>query len=132
MTTDHRDIVESLLTAARNGDFETVVNLTHPECRIVEADSLPYGGVYEGPEAYKDLILDLLDAWEDVEITPTNVVSSGVDTIVRMEFTGSATATDEMLTIPILESYRVKDGLVKNVEVFYRDTAKVLETLGRS
>ena len=56
MEVENRDILRSFLKASERQDEEEMRDYLHPEIRVIEAESLPYGGIHEGPDAFMELI----------------------------------------------------------------------------
>src|SRR3546814_11634787 len=73
---DTRQRIENLyeLTAAGKWD-EVEVQLTD-DFRIVEADSLPYGGAYEGKDALRRLYVTVFAFWADPSLELHDIVVS--------------------------------------------------------
>ena len=46
MEVENRDVLRSFLKASERQDEEEMREYLHPEIRVIEAESLPYGGIH--------------------------------------------------------------------------------------
>lgn len=110
------EVHEELQQTFASGDVEAMLNLFDENCVIREAPDLPFGGDWKGREGVMALTTRMGELFDMV---PTPIGTYEVDesrfiTHVSMEMTSKATGVKQ--TIPILEMYTVKDGLI--VEAF--------------
>lgn len=121
-------VIEQYVDAAAEADLDAIVELTHPDCVISEPDSLPYGGEYTGKAAFQELFADVLETWEVFDFEPSDMVSEDDTTLVIFDVRVE-TASGESGQTQVAEVYRVEDGLIKRLDVFYNDTAAIVELL---
>jgi ketosteroid isomerase-like protein len=101
------------------GDVEAMLNLFDENCVIREAPDLPFGGDWKGREGVTALAARMAELFDMV---PTPLGLYEVDdthfiTHVSMEMTSKTTGVKQ--TIPILEMYTVRDGLIVEAFPYY-------------
>lgn len=128
MTADDVAVVRELLQSA--GDPERMVELTHPDCVIIEPESLPYGGRYEAGNALLELFGDVFDVFDEFDFDVESVSDAGDRVLVSLTPRATPSGGGEPFEMPVAELDRVEDGMVLENHVFYKDTARVLEALG--
>ena len=73
MTRSNREIVQAIFDASAEEDWDTVKSLVHDDIQVFEADSLPYGGVFKGPDEFITLIQKVFNTWDDVDHTINHI-----------------------------------------------------------
>ncbi len=130
MSNSNKDIVLAFLDASVRGDEEAMKELLHPDVRVIEADSLPYGGVSEGPEGFLDLIKRVFKTWDETNVSVQDVLADGDRVVLLAEMTGRSRATGRAFRMPIAEVWRLDGGKIKEVQPYYFDT-KLLHDLSQ-
>lgn len=128
MSNSNKDIVLAFLDASVRGDEQAMRDLLHPDVRIIEAASLPYGGVAEGPDGFLDLIKRVFKTWEDTEVSVQQVLGDGDRVVLLAEMTGRSRTTGEAFQMPIAEIWLLENGRIKEVQPYYFDT-KILHDI---
>lgn len=126
MATNDVDVVHRFTNALRSNDISGCLQLLHPENVIAEADGLPYGGSYHGHEGFIRLIKDVNRLFE-LSIDELRVRDAGESIMVELTVTLTSRATGRTLTLPVIDLYRVRDGKVANVDVYYKDSRAIYE-----
>ncbi|MDQ0382737.1 nuclear transport factor 2 family protein [Amycolatopsis thermophila] len=129
MSAPAAEIVEKFQTAFGTGDIETAKKLVAPDCRLYEAPSLPYGGVYEGPAGFQKLC-ERVSASGEFALQPNVYLPIDDERALlrgHMKITNRETGAN--VDMPFLELYTVRDGLIEEVLVCYHDSAAVTATL---
>lgn len=122
MSNPNKDIVLAFLDASVRGDEEAMRKLLHPDVRVIEADSLPYGGVTEGPQGFLDLIKRVFKTWEETEVSVQHVLADGGRVVLLAEMTGRGKGNGRAFKMPIAEVWLLEDGKIREVRPFYSDT----------
>ncbi len=122
MNNPNKDIVLAFLDASVRGDEEAMKELLHPEVQVIEADSLPYGGVSRGPDEFLELIRRVFKTWENTEVSVKQVFADGDHVVLLAEMTGRGRGTGKAFSMPIAEVWRLEGGKIREVRPFYFDT----------
>jgi ketosteroid isomerase-like protein len=129
MTTDDIEVLEKFDEAGLSGDMETVIELTHPDCVISEPHALPYGGTYEGKEAFVDLISDVSETYNQMDVQVKDRTQAGNRVVVEYLFKAVPSEGEDQIQMPMIELYRVEEEKVIGTDVYYKDTAALVEAL---
>lgn len=121
-------VIRQYIEEASSGNIPGIVELTHPDCVISEPASLPYGGEYTGKEAFQELFQDVLATWEVFDFEAKTVVTEGNTSLIIFDV-HVENASGESMETQVAEVYQIEDGLISNLNVFYTDTAQVVELL---
>jgi sugar lactone lactonase YvrE len=130
-STSPRAVVESVYTLFAAGDVEGFAALMAPDIVWNEAEGNPYADLnpYIGPEAVlTGLFARLLSDWENFTATPNEWVVEGNRVVVFGRYGQTWPATGQVLDIPFVHSWTVRDGLLAAFEQF-TDTAALVATM---
>lgn len=111
-------------------DWDDALALMHPDVRIVEPDSLPYGGVTYGPAAYRKLVTDIAALWSPAGSFTRDAFTSENAVVYRSRGKARAIGTNREFEVQTMTQWSVKDGLITEVYHFYFDVCAVREALG--
>ena len=119
--TDPHAIHRKLSTIDDSVTIEQAREFVNYDCVIREADSLPYGGTYHGPEGFVHLVRTVFGTWRDFGLDILNVWTNNVDTMIQIsEISGS---TDRgSFKMPMVEYYKVRNGKMSEITIIYYDT----------
>lgn len=101
-----------------------------------EAPSLPYGGSYRGVEAMTLLIRRMRATWKrpgsEEGTVPTlhtevEYAVGGDMVFVHLELSGTRHQSGKSFRVPVVETFRFQDGILKEIRAFYFDSAKAVE-----
>lgn len=122
MSNANKDIVLAFLDASVRGDEEAMKALLDADVQVIEAESLPYGGISEGADGFLDLIKRVFKTWEDTQVSVNQVLSDGDLVVILAEMTGRSRVTGEAFRMPVTETWFLKNGKIREVRPFYFDT----------
>ena len=131
MRTSNIAIGEGLIAGVKARDLESVLALMHPEVEVFEPASLPYGGTWKGRDGFAELLQKImgladLSIGDDPKIHET---SDGL--IMEMQVTFTSHKDGEAFATSAVEVDRLRDGLVREIDVFYKDVAAINEFFAR-
>ena len=103
--------------------------LLHREFVVYEAGGLPYSGEYHGPDGFFELLGKMNQA---MELTPGETFQYLLadDTVAirgRLRFTSRASG--QSVEMGLVEIYTVRDGLIVELDVYYKDPSAVAALL---
>ena len=96
---------------------------------IHEATSLPYGGDWTGKPGLRAL-MERIASVANLSVSPTGVEVFDIGdghVITRQAAVFSAPGTSETLTMPMVEVYKLVDGKIVDIDVFYKDTQAMMD-----
>ena len=119
----HRDFAERFLTALRAGEFDTLGGMLDPDFFVTEAEGLPYAGVYRGAQGWRDLSAAIIKTWAGFRLEFIEYAGESADTLVlRFRLTGRSRTTQKPFDTTVLELWRFRDGLLREIVPYYFDT----------
>jgi len=116
-------LVKSGYAAFAAGDMDGVVGLMSPDLVWYEAETLPYGGVYHGPDAVMENIFTALGRdWSDYAAEPLRFIDGGDHVVVLGEYRGIHVESGGRLKTPFAHVWRMEEGQLVEFHQF-TDTA---------
>lgn len=126
-----KEVLERFVAAVESLSLETIKPLLHPGVEVVEPESLPYGGVYHGVDAFfNDLFPEIFGKFE-AKFEILTILSNDQAAAVQMVVTFTSRRTGVSLTMPYVEVYTVSDGLIVHVNVYPQDTLVLSDFMNR-
>jgi uncharacterized protein len=131
MSSENIRVVERFEHAFVRGDMDEVLSLLHEDIVVHEAPSLPYGGDHRGHDGFLKLAEAFNRVWEMTSPLDLTVLDAGeTAVVVLVRYDVVARATGNALTLDHVEIYTVRDGKITDLDVYYRDTAAIVEATG--
>lgn len=129
MSEDNVKVVSDLLDGFTSGDIAKAVGAFHAECVVHEAESLPYGGDWNGPDEVMKLFSTMGAAFE-VTMHKVDLYDCGGDKVLMHgDATYTSRATGRSLRTSMMEFHTIQDGKIIYSNVFYQDTRSLLDLL---
>ena len=123
------EVVSGVYQAFGRGDVPAVLGAMADDIEWHEADGMPYGGVYHGPEAVAQNVFGpLIEDIPDFALAPEQFIPSGDTVAVVTRYTGIGKATGKELDLPVVHVWEVRNGEIVQFRQF-ADTAKFLEVV---
>ena len=123
------EVVRSMYEAFGRGDVPAVLGAMAADIEWHEAEGMPYGGVYHGPDEVAQKVFGpLLEDVPDFALTPEEFIPSGDTVAVVIRYTGTGKATGKALNLLVAHVWDVRDGKIARFRQF-ADTAKYLEVV---
>ena len=126
---DDRVIVERFVGAFGEGRLQDALSLLHDDFVVHAAGDVPYSGDYHGAEGFSELIMKMMEVL-DLTPSPTMQYLVDGDTVVlyyRLTFT--ALATGKSVEMGVAEVLSVRDGLIAELDVYYKNPSAVYALL---
>jgi ketosteroid isomerase-like protein len=123
------ELVRGFYEAADRGDTPAAFGALADDIEWFEADGMPYGGVYRGPEAVAQNVIGPIN--EDVDglaLVREEFIASGRSVAVVLRYTGTGKATGKALDVPAVHVWDLSDGKLARFRQFI-DTAKFAEVV---
>jgi len=125
MTSDRVEVVQRMIEAFRVGDLDAALATVHQKLVVHEAASLPYGGEWTGPDGFRDLLHHLGD--HGLEVLASEIFDAGDEVVVRFDTRFTSPRSGAVIPMPIVEVYRFADGLISDIDIFYKDTKALID-----
>ena len=89
-----------------------------------EAESLPWGGEWRGPDGFARLTREI-DVLAELTVSGHEIVRAGDVVELRLDAMFASRKSGRQLPMKVVEHYRVHDGKIYGADAFYRDTQAV-------
>ena len=120
MTDDElRETTERIYALAAAGAWKKVSELMAPDFVISEADDLPYTKRLEGPNALRNLYVEVTSLWNEPSFKRHALTVGEGHAVVILTMTATSKKTGERLSIPICEAFRFDDGKCAEIRPYY-------------
>jgi len=122
MSRTPKEVVAEYYRTALGGEIEAMKAVIDPAIRVVEATSLPYGGVWEGMEQFMKLLQTVFETWKDCRVEVKQLVAEGDCVVALTEMSGKGVKSGLPFSMPLVEVYRVSNGRITEITPFYLDS----------
>ena len=113
MSHDNIALVRNLYEAFNRGDVPTVLAGFADDIEWNEAEGMPYGGQYHGPEAVRENVFGpVTNDFDDFSVTPEEIFADGDRVVVLTTHKGTAKESGNKLSMPAAHVWTVRDGKV--------------------
>jgi ketosteroid isomerase-like protein len=113
-----RALLTRMYDSAARGDFADVLACLADDLVVHEPPYLPYGGIYDGVEAFQGLIGLVVQHLDVSKMVVDRMVADGDRVIGIIRMPAVATGEDILLA----EESLVRDGKVAEIWVYYNET----------
>jgi hypothetical protein len=126
----YAEIAEKLVAAMRGANLEAILALLHPSIEVFEAVSLPYGGTWHGHDGFTTLLEQLLKLGGlSIGTAKIHEIDHGV--IMELPIIFTSQKDGEVLHTSVVEIDRFDGSLVREIDIFYKDTAAINDYASR-
>lgn len=123
---DDMAVVRKFTDGLGAGDVAGCLDLVHDDLVFSEAPNLPFGGDYLGKDGFVQLLRNVSRDFRVQLGTPE--IGAGEEFVaVRVSGTMTARATGRSMPMDAVDLYQVRAGKIARIDVFYKDTAAVVE-----
>ncbi|WP_423141163.1 nuclear transport factor 2 family protein [Parablastomonas sp. CN1-191] len=127
---NQRDFCKRFLAAMRAGDDAAMERMIDPEFELVEAQSLPYGGMYRGYAGWQELVRAVGTAFSGFRLELIGIVGEAPGAlVVEFAISGRGRASGTPFATRVLEHWRFRGGRLVRIDPFYFDTHAVVTAL---
>ena len=118
------DVARAFWDSVRAGDLDGAFSVLHPDVTLREAEGLPYGGTYRGRDGVASLAEKTFAVFEQ-EFREIEFIDGGDRVVARLDLVWTARATGKSFEVPIVDVYQFRDGLISDLDVYYKDSKAV-------
>lgn len=124
------DIVKQFLDTAIDRDWQKLDSFCHEKFVIRESDALPYAGVYQGVDGFRQLAkVIFIDSFKDFKVEPQYYAEGDNQVLLLANISGIGKKTGIPFSSQVAEIYLFEDGLIKEIRPFYWDTKLINDVL---
>jgi ketosteroid isomerase-like protein len=127
-TLSAKAVVESIYNAFNRGDIPFIVSHVAPDATWHQAETLPWGGQYRGPNGVVEFFQKLDAAMETVSFEVRENIECGDEVFSFGNYTGKGRKTGRIGSADWMFRWHIKDGKVVAYDSF-EDTASLLAAL---
>ena len=126
-----RQVVDDAYAALfGRGDLEGFLGDFDDGSEMIEAESLPYGGVYRGKDAIRGAIQSVLsEYWEGFSYEIESIAYGDEYVMAYGCFGATGKRSGKKVSFPLTEVWKIKDGKVALVHPVYGDTKQAADAL---
>jgi len=124
------EVLSGIYQRMGQGDWDGVHQLLADDFSVVEPESLPYGGVWEGKDALQRLYPAVMAHFDDPAPVIKEVIGGKEWAAVIVDFTVTSKKTGNRFTQTVSEVGRVVDGKLVELQIHYFDTAALAAEIG--
>jgi len=113
------EIVKGLYDAFGRGDVPAALGAMSAEIEWHEAEGMPYGGIYHGPEEVAANVFGPITT--DVEgfaVTPRQLIASGDAVAAVVRYSGTGKVSGKALDVEVVHVWDVRDGKLARFRQF--------------
>lgn len=103
------------------GELDEFFGMFDENVELVEAESLPYGGVYKGRETVRNLVMTVVTLWKDISLDIKTLTSGDDYVIAYGQFSATSKKTGVSVSFPLAEVWRFREGRVIYLHPVYGD-----------
>ena len=119
-------VIERLYQAFAAGDLDTVFDLIDPDVEWIEADGIPYSGVFKGHDAILNGVFAKIGAeWDNFTAKVEQYIDAGNIVVTLGLDSGTFKATGKQMSAPTASVWTIKNGRVVKFRQ-YIDTLAVV------
>ncbi|WP_319435554.1 nuclear transport factor 2 family protein [Mycobacterium sp. RTGN5] len=126
-----RALVMKFVEAFGGQRFDDAQRLLHDEFVAHAAGDVPYSGDYRGSAGFLELVTKMSGALEVLPTSEMHFIADGHTVVLhyRLRFTGRASG--ESAEMSMSEVFTIRDGLILELDVFYKNPAAVQALLAQ-
>jgi uncharacterized protein len=129
MTNDAQAVVAKFAKAVVEARLDDARLLLHDDFVTHEAGGLPYSGEYHGAEGFFELLGKMNEGLELTLGHSVQFLLAENTAAMRSRVTFTSRASGNSVEMGLVEVYTVRDGLIVELDVYYKDPAAVTALL---
>jgi len=118
--------VQNLYALSAEGRWDEVEAQLTDDFRIVEADSLPFGGDYRGRGALRELYTIVFTYWADPKVDIGDITISEDHAVALLTLHATPRGGGQRLAVPLCEVFHLRGDMICGITPYYFDTAAIV------
>ena len=119
------ELLADIYRLAGERDWDAVAERLHPEIVIYEAESLPFGGEWQGKDALQRLSAAMYGTWAGARVEIHEIIGGETYAAVILSLTMTSKKTGRTFTQTLSEVGKFEDGLLREHRIHYFDAAEI-------
>jgi ketosteroid isomerase-like protein len=128
---DCRAIVVKFVDAFGDQRLDDALSLLDDEFVVHAAGDVPYSGDYFGPTGFLELVTKISEMLELMPSPKMQFLADGDKVVLHYRLTFTARASGESVEMSMAEVFTVQEGLIMELDVFYKNPSAVEALLAR-
>jgi ketosteroid isomerase-like protein len=118
--------VQDLFAATGGGDWKAAESMLSTDFLVTEADTLPFGGIYRGPGALRELFEIVIASAGVVGLDIHEITAGGDRVVALLDLLLEGTPP---VRVPLAETFRFRDGKVCEIRPYYYDPTPIVSAV---
>jgi ketosteroid isomerase-like protein len=130
MSDENVEFVRRRFASALEDDWETALDMLHPDVEIHDFDMPDAGGIYRGHEGYRAWVLQWLESWETTRVEDAEFRAAGAEGVLvlfRLVAKGAHSGLELERDDAVL--YRFRRGRIARID-YYNDQVLAIQAAG--
>jgi len=125
------DVYYKMVEVMKAGDDEATRALIDPNFVMYEDESMPYGGIYRGPDGLMELIYKVWNTWGGSHFEPQyQLEEPGGDRVATVvHFKGHLGKSKTPVEAIINEVWTIRNGMAVEARVWYYDATRIARAI---
>lgn len=124
VTSTAHDDVATLKDFVQAADRTAALEMVDEDAVWREAETLPWGGEWRGPDGFARLTREI-DTFAELTVHGQEIVQAGEVVEMRLDAVFTSRKSGRQLPTKVVEHYRVREGKIYGADAFYKDTQAV-------
>lgn len=125
MNTDlNIDIIKKFYQELAASNMQGALDLLDDDYQLIQAESLPYGGIYKGKEGVGAFFKLFFAFWKSFQSAEVCFFASG-DTVIATSLASGTTHEGTVIEMPMVQVYTLRNRKLLTTQPFYFDTAVI-------
>ena len=127
MDITNKQAIKDFFSAVAENNTEKMLSTFDPDLKIIEAESLPYGGIVKGSENFQDFTRTVYTTWKNTNIQVQQMIAEDAYVVVLATMSAQSKTSGSFFEMDIAEVWTFNSaGKVVEIKPFYFDTHKLV------
>lgn len=118
-------VVQRFYQELAKSNMAGAMDLLADDFRLIQADSLPFGGEYIGRQGITEFFGKFFSFWKSFQSADVTYFAENEKVVATSTATGT-THDGKVFVIPMVQVYTLRDGKMTETRPFYFDTAQLI------
>lgn len=130
MSEGNLEVVRRFYEFWQDRDFSRIEPFVHPEAEVDVTRNVFNPGIHRGLDGFRRFVDQIDEVWEDLEITPQEVIDGGDTIVVANRLSGKGRGSGVAVEMLLYGVLTLRDGKVLRFIGGLRDRDEALEAAG--